>query len=153
MWHRDVTLDLLNVVHKTEFFELFNFKCALHFRHKRDTSHKRTKRQSFDPKQYDRMMSIIYHKTGVNKDNCNTYKPEDLQLPGDVGYNVEVLFSNQARTALRLSHFLSNFLQNIDMYEEYGNLRGDRLLNVEQVSIIYLLSSLILFLIWALLLA
>jgi len=46
---------------------------------------------------------------------------------------VEHLFSNQARVALRLSHFLSNFLQNVDLYEEYGNLRGDRLLNIEQV--------------------
>jgi hypothetical protein len=57
----------------------------------------------------------------------------DLFLPGDVGYNVEHLFSNEARMALRLSHFLSNFLQNVDMYEEYGNLRGDLLLNTEQI--------------------
>jgi len=56
-----------------------------------------------------------------------------LHLPGDVGYNVEKEFSSQARVALRLSHFLSNFLQNVDLYEEYGNLRGDRLLNIEQV--------------------
>jgi len=57
----------------------------------------------------------------------------DLFLPGDVGYNVEHLFSNEARMALRLSHFLSNFLQNVDMYEEYGNLRGDQMLNTEQI--------------------
>jgi len=61
------------------------------------------------------------------------WQESDLRLPGDVGYDVENLFSGQARTALRLSHFLSNFLQNIDLYEEYGNLRGDRLLNTEQV--------------------
>lgn len=102
-------------------------------RYKRDAGHSRKKRQSFDQKGYDRMMSIIMHKTSINKDNCASFKPDELHLPGDVGYNVEVLFSNQARTALRLSHFLSNFLQNIDMYEEYGNLRGDRLLNIEQV--------------------
>jgi len=64
----------------------------------------------------------------------NVYcKESDLYLPGDVGYNVENSFSNQARVALRLSHFLSNFLQNVDLYEEYGNLRGDRLLNTEQI--------------------
>ena len=61
------------------------------------------------------------------------FQKEDLVLPGDVGYNVEKLFSNEARMALRLSHFLSNFLQNVDMYEEYGNLRGDNLLNIEQI--------------------
>ena len=52
---------------------------------------------------------------------------------GDVSYNVDKLFSSQARTALRLSHFLSNFLQNVDKYEEYGNLRGDKLLNIELI--------------------
>jgi len=61
------------------------------------------------------------------------WQESDLYLPGDVGYDVENLFSSQARVALRLSHFLSNFLQNVDLYEEYGNLRGDRLLNIEQV--------------------
>lgn len=60
-------------------------------------------------------------------------KPEDLRLPGDVAYNAEKLFTYQAKTALRLSHLLSNFLQNVDKYEEYGNLRGDRPLNIEQV--------------------
>lgn len=110
-----------------------NRKIAFVPRYKRDAGHSRKKRQSFDQKGYDRMMSIIMHKTSINKDNCASFKPDELHLPGDVGYNVEVLFSNQARTALRLSHFLSNFLQNIDMYEEYGNLRGDRLLNIEQI--------------------
>ncbi len=47
----------------------------------------------------------------MNKDNCYTYKKEDLELPGDVSYGVEKQFSYQARTALRLAHFLSNFLQ------------------------------------------
>ena len=80
------------------------------------------------------MQDIINFKMLVTDQNCRNFKPEELQLPGDVGYNVEVLFSNQARTALRLSHFLSNFLQNVDKYEEYGNLRGDSLLNYEQVT-------------------
>lgn len=102
-------------------------------RYKRDTTHSRKKRQSFDQKGYDRMMQILLHKDSINADNCQNFKPDDLFLPGDVGYNVEKLFSNQARTALRLSHFLSNFLQNVDLYEEYGNLRGDRLINTEQV--------------------
>jgi hypothetical protein len=98
---------------------------------KRDDSHHRQKRQAFDQVKYDRMMAIIEHKESVNKDNCYTFKDEELELPGDVAYGVEKQFSSQARTALRLSHFLSNFLQNIDLYEEYGNLRGDKLLNIE----------------------
>ena len=102
-------------------------------RYRRNTEHLRRKRQSFDEGQYERMMSILTHQASVTTDNCNQYNADDLQLPGDAGYNVDVLFSNEARTALRLSHFLSNFLQNIDMYEEYGNLRGDQLLNIEQI--------------------
>jgi len=102
-------------------------------RYKRSKKVSRKKRQTFDQKQYDRMMEIITHKENINADNCNSFNPSDLFLPGDVGYSVETLFSNQARVALRLSHFLSNFLQNVDLYEEYGNLRGDRLLNIEQI--------------------
>lgn len=102
-------------------------------RYKRDTVHIRRKRQSFDQEGYDRMMRILNHKDSVTEDNCHEFKESDLYLPGDVGYNVENAFSSQARVALRLSHFLSNFLQNVDLYEEYGNLRGDRLLNTEQI--------------------
>ena len=79
------------------------------------------------------MEQIFYQKESVNAENCFEMKDEDLILPGDVSYSVEKIFSPQARTALRLSHFLSNFLQNIDMYEEYGNLQGDKFLNVEQL--------------------
>ncbi|KAK2162767.1 hypothetical protein LSH36_92g05014 [Paralvinella palmiformis] len=103
---------------------------SLH-RRKRQTSH--TGYSTWDDKAYDRMLEIFAKKDSVNSENCARKKPEELMLPGDVAYGVEKQFSAQARTALRLSHFLSNFMQNIDMYEEYGNLRGDRLLNIEQL--------------------
>jgi len=104
-------------------------------RYKRDTSEakKRVKRQSFDQLAFERMYYILRHKDSINKDNCHTFKTDELELPGDVAYNVEKVFSSQARTALRLSHFLSNFMQNIDAYEEYGTLRGDNLLNIELI--------------------
>ena len=102
-------------------------------RYKRDVAKVRKKRSSFDQEAYDRMLAIIAHKESVNAETCHQYKEEELELPGDVSYGVEKLFSYQARTALRLAHFLSDFLQNIDMYEEYGNLRGDNLLNIEQL--------------------
>ena len=79
------------------------------------------------------MERILAHKESVNEDNCHTFKASELELPGDVSYGVEKLFSPQARIALRLSHFLSDFMQNIDLYEEYGNLRGDSALNIEQL--------------------
>lgn len=89
--------------------------------------------QAFNQDAWDRMTLILIQKESVTAANCHEKNPADLELPGDVAYNVENQFSPQARTGLRLAHFLSNFLQNIDTLEEYGNLRGDNLLNVEQV--------------------
>ncbi|CAD5117999.1 DgyrCDS6740 [Dimorphilus gyrociliatus] len=101
-------------------------------RYKRSTNAKsRSKRATFDKKAHERMQDLLRKKESVTRDNCHEKSMDDLELPGDVAYGVQKQFSNQARTALRLSHFLSNFLQNIDMYEEYGNLRGDKLLNIE----------------------
>ena len=107
--------------------------CSTHRYDKQSVKRRRMKRQAFDEGAHNRMTEILNFKTSVNRKTCKNFKKEQLYLPGDVGYNVDEVFGNQARTALRLSHFLSNFLQNVDKYEEYGNLRGDRLLNVEQV--------------------
>lgn len=57
----------------------------------------------------------------------------DRQLPGDAGYGAATHFDNQARAALRLANFLSAFLQLTDSKEMYGNYRGDRPLNEEQL--------------------
>ncbi|KAK7494317.1 hypothetical protein BaRGS_00014420 [Batillaria attramentaria] len=46
---------------------------------------------------------------------------------------VERQFEAQGRTALRLAHFLSNFMQNVDEYGEFGDLKGDRRLNETQI--------------------
>jgi len=102
-------------------------------RYKRGAKSRKKRSMAFDEVAYERMQFILEHKDEVNRNNCLTYKKEELELPGDVSYGVDQQFSNQARTALRLAHFLSNFLQNIDRYEEYGNLRGDNLLNVELI--------------------
>ena len=93
----------------------------------------RQRRNAFDPLRHGRMLDILIHKESVTAANCATKKREHLRLPGDVSYGVEKVFSPQARVALRLAHFVSNFQQNIDLYEEYGNLRGDHLLHTEQL--------------------
>jgi hypothetical protein len=41
--------------------------------------------------------------------------------------------SENGRTALRLAHFLSDFLQNVDEYEQFGSMDGDRRLNETHV--------------------
>jgi len=45
-----------------------------HLRHRRSVQHNRVKRQSFDQKNYDRMMQILAHKESVTADNCQTFK-------------------------------------------------------------------------------
>lgn len=54
-------------------------------------------------------------------------------LPGDAGYGADTQFDNQARAALRLANFISAFMQLTDPNEMYGNYRGDRRLNEEQL--------------------
>ena len=54
---------------------------------------------------------VIEFLKSVTKDNCHNFAPDDLVLRGDVAYDVEVQFENEARMALRLANFLSSFLQ------------------------------------------
>lgn len=93
----------------------------------------RKKRDLFDHESWLRMRQIIQRKENVDKNNCKTKNPNQLLLPGDAGYGAEKQFESQGRTALRLAHFLSNFLQNVDEHEEFGILRGDRRLNEIQM--------------------
>lgn len=94
-----------------------------------ETKNIRKKREAFEVDSWTRMQEIRSRFYDVNKDTCATYEPTDRFLPGDAAYGVEKQFEPQGRTALRLAHFLSNFLQNVDEYEQFGNLKGDRRLN------------------------
>ncbi|XP_076444630.1 uncharacterized protein LOC143282762 isoform X1 [Babylonia areolata] len=93
----------------------------------------REKRSATDEEAASRMKRIMERKYQTNKGNCGTKKAYELFLPGDVNFGVERQFEAQGRTALRLAHFLSNFLQNVDEYEEFGDLKGDRRLNETQI--------------------
>lgn len=54
---------------------------------------------------------VIEFLKSVTADNCHRFTPDDLILPGDVGFGEESQFENEARMALRLANFLSAFLQ------------------------------------------
>lgn len=98
-------------------------------RYSEETSKLRRKREAFEYESWQRMSDIRQRFYNVSKDSCGAREAYELYLPGDAGYGVERQFEAQGRTALRLSHFLSNFLQNVDEYEQFGNLKGDRRLN------------------------
>ncbi|XP_005104597.1 uncharacterized protein LOC101847514 [Aplysia californica] len=97
------------------------------------TAHKRRKREAVDEQSVNRMLKILERFQKTTAENCEEKKAYELFLPGDAAYGVKWQFEGQGRTALRLAHFLSNFLQNVDEYEEFGNLRGDRRLNETQI--------------------
>ncbi|GFS15850.1 Fras1 related extracellular matrix protein [Elysia marginata] len=96
-------------------------------------AHSRRKREATDENAVNRMKTILDRYRSINRLNCKQQPAHKLFLPGDAAYGAEKQFEPQGRTALRLAHFLSNFLQNVDEYEEFGNLRGDRRLNETQI--------------------
>lgn len=79
------------------------------------------------------LIAVLERKNRITRENCHRFHDDDLHLSGDVAYLVEEQFSPQARSALRLAHFLSDFLQNVDKNDDWGAIRGDSLMNVELV--------------------
>ena len=67
-----------------------------------------------------RAQSVFDTKSQITASNCMNYEPQDLFLPGDVKYGIETKLQRFGRSALRLSDFLSSFLQNIDGKQDYG---------------------------------
>jgi len=102
-------------------------------RYEGETPHIRHKRDAFEHKTWNRMEEIRRRFLNISKTNCEYQDASDLFLPGDAAYGVKTQFEGQGRVALRLAHFLSNFLQNVDEYEQFGNLKGDRRLNETHV--------------------
>ena len=60
---------------------------------------------------FARMMRIFRQKDSTTAENCHQMAPHNLVLSGDVAYGVQKQFESEGRTALRLSYFLSNYLQ------------------------------------------
>ena len=56
-------------------------------------------------------MRIFRQSEVITSDNCHRVAKHNLVMPGDVAFGVKAQFENEAMTAVRLSHFLSNFLQ------------------------------------------
>lgn len=102
-------------------------------RYSGETKKIRHKREAFDESRYANMLDILHKKHNTDATQCGSKETHELFLPGDVAYGVEKQFEAQGRTALRLAHFLSNFLQNVDEYEDFGSIKGDRRLNETQI--------------------
>jgi hypothetical protein len=76
-------------------------------------------------------------KPSTNRDECQIKQnvdPSKLKMPGNIAHGKELQFENQARAALRLSHFISSFLQVVDAKEVFAEFRvPDKPLTRDQV--------------------
>ncbi|XP_059145696.1 uncharacterized protein LOC131932801 [Physella acuta] len=87
----------------------------------------------FDDQAFDRMMRIFRQKASVTSSNCHRLPNHQLQLPGDVTFGAKTQFETEGRTAVRLTQYLSLYLQNVMPDENYGNLRAGGILHVDQL--------------------
>ncbi|OAF69729.1 hypothetical protein A3Q56_02519 [Intoshia linei] len=123
------------VYKKRRQLEQFNYTSKVEFIH----NHRDYRSELIDipgdmiPGNLKRMYSALLKKWSINTRNCQEKTKRDLKLTGDAAFDVERQFKPEAQTALRLAHFVSSFLQNVQPNEEYGNIRGDRYLNQDQL--------------------
>ena len=103
------------------------------YRKRRKRTTNSGERSEFDQMRFDKMMRIFRQKASIDATSCKSSAPSLLHLPGDAAYGVDKQFEYQGRTALRLAHFLSNFLQNVQASDNFGNLRGGGRLHLEQM--------------------
>lgn len=95
-----------------------------------------------------RNSSVTYSRYDINqvsekvrrpltREECQVYStndPSKLRLPGNIAFGKEEQFENQARAALRLSHFISSFLQVVEPKEVFAEFRvPDKPLTKDQV--------------------
>ncbi|XP_062583037.1 uncharacterized protein LOC134244804 [Saccostrea cucullata] len=91
---------------------------------KKKKKKRRRREAQFDQMNFDRMQSIFTTIKKINRENCKTFSNRAMLLPGDVGYGADTQFDTQARFALRISHLLSNWYQNVIPGENFGYLKG-----------------------------
>ncbi|CAF0759486.1 unnamed protein product [Rotaria sordida] len=82
-----------------------------------------------------RVASIMKHYDYLNYNPhiCEFMTEEELSMPGDVLYDVDIQFESQARLALTLSHFLSSFYQIVNPAEDFPLRKAELDLTDEQL--------------------
>ncbi|CAG2058188.1 unnamed protein product, partial [Timema podura] len=78
-----------------EFYEYKNYSVGAHSLHTQNMN-------------IDQALKFIL---SVNAKTCKQFHPQDLILHGDIGFDAEQQFVNEAKMAVRLANFISAFLQ------------------------------------------
>nr|CAD7260338.1 unnamed protein product [Timema shepardi] len=101
-----------------EFYEYKNYSVGAHSLHTQNMN-------------IDQALKFIL---SVNAKTCKQFHPQDLILHGDIGYDAEQQFANEAKMAVRLANFISAFLQISDPKEVYSGKRvADKPLSEDQM--------------------
>ncbi|GAB1600779.1 uncharacterized protein LOC106878076 [Argonauta hians] len=93
----------------------------------------RRRRNVYDENIAIKIKSLMEKIAKMNKTNCHKEPPLRLSLSGELIYGAESQFQYQGRTALRLAHFLSSFLQNNEPNINFGILRGGQQLQEDHI--------------------
>uniref|UniRef100_A0A1I8FIM8 C2H2-type domain-containing protein n=1 Tax=Macrostomum lignano TaxID=282301 RepID=A0A1I8FIM8_9PLAT len=89
---------------------------------------------TFDADRFKAATQLISFTASVTPENCALKTPQQLELPGEAGTEPTPASRwVQARSALRLAHFLSAFSQNVNPDEVYGPFYSDKHLNRDQL--------------------
>jgi len=93
------------------------------------------KRSSIEQTRWTRVESIMnmYDRLNFEPDLCEYMTENELTLPGDVLFDVNIQFESQARLALTISHFLSSFYQIVNTAEDFPLRQAESDLTEEQL--------------------
>lgn len=70
----------------------------------------------------NRLSEVV--RKSLSREECQTNVDSSrLRLAGNIAFGKEVQFENQARGAMRLSHFISSFLQTVEPREVFAEFR------------------------------
>lgn len=96
---------------------------------------KRSRSKRFADEHPTRISSImqLYDRLNNDPNLCELMTEEELTMPGDVLYDVDIQFESQARLALTLSHFLSSFYQVVNPAEDFPMRQAELALTDEQL--------------------
>ena len=96
---------------------------------------KKSRSKRFAYERPTRISSImqLYDRLNNDPNLCELMTEDELTMPGDVLYDVDIQFESQARLALTLSHFLSSFYQVVNPAEDFPIRQAELALTDEQL--------------------
>lgn len=97
------------------------------------TKKRRSKRFAYERPTRIAAVMQLYDRLNRDPNLCQFMTENELTMPGDVLYDVDIQLESQARLALSISHFLSSFYQLINPAEDFPLRKAEMELTDEQL--------------------